>query len=111
MQDQCGAKILYTLSVDQGCLKPCQAIEIVLTTVTRELGEQMEFLECLSLGSTCPKTCCSITCCGEGPVVNVEPAILNFGEIKLLKEKILELKLINESPTYAQYSASFVRAC
>lgn len=56
-----------------------------------------------------PTCCCMIKCNGQGPVVNITPEIMDFGEVVLLKELNRFFTLMNESPIPAQVTASIVR--
>ncbi|XP_039306781.1 hydrocephalus-inducing protein homolog [Solenopsis invicta] len=44
-----------------------------------------------------------IICNGQGPVVSAQPICLNFGEVHVLQEKVMNFHIINDSPIPAQF--------
>lgn len=49
-----------------------------------------------------------MSCIGQGPIVEIQNQLLNFGKIPVLKDKIRTLQLSNRSPIAAHFTASLV---
>lgn len=62
----------------------------------------------LTMGEEAPVTSCTIICTGQGPVVSAQPTCLNFGEIQVLQNKIMNFRIINDSPIPAQFKLTSV---
>lgn len=62
----------------------------------------------LTMGEQIPITSCTIISNGQGPVVSVQPISLNFGEMQVLQNKILNFHIINDSPISAQFKLTSV---
>lgn len=60
------------------------------------------------MGEQAPITSCTIICNGQGPVVSAQPVCLNFGEIQVLQNKIMNFHIINDSPIPAQFKLTSV---
>ncbi|KYQ52600.1 Hydrocephalus-inducing protein [Trachymyrmex zeteki] len=95
--------IVYSLSSYQGFLKARQSKTIDVTIVTKNLGRQTTTLNMLTMGEQAPVTSCVIISNGQGPVVSVQPICLNFGEILVLQDKVMNFNIINDSPIPAQF--------
>lgn len=61
------------------------------------------YFSMLTMGEEAPITSCTINCIGQGPVVSVQPISLNFGEIQVLQNKVMNFRIINDSPIPAQF--------
>ncbi|EFN85828.1 Hydrocephalus-inducing protein-like protein [Harpegnathos saltator] len=95
--------VVYSMSSHQGFLKARQSMKIDITVITKVLGKQQVILNMLTMGEQAPVTSCTIICNGQGPVVSVEPAYLEFGDIQVLQEQITYFRIINDSPIPAQF--------
>lgn len=62
----------------------------------------------LTMGEQTPITSCTIICNGQGPVVSVQPICLNFGEIQVLQNKVMNFHIINDSSIPAQFKLTSV---
>lgn len=62
----------------------------------------------LPLGESSPIECCNLICNGQGPVVSTDPTHLDWGNLTLLRNKSLELSVINDSPIPAEFTTSLV---
>lgn len=62
----------------------------------------------LTMGEQAPITSCMINCNGQGPVVSVQPICLNYGEIQVLQNKVMNFHIINDSPIPAQFKLTSV---
>jgi hypothetical protein len=62
----------------------------------------------LTMGEQASVASCTIICNGQGPVVSVQPTCLNFGEIQVLQDKIMNFRIINDSPIPAQFKLTSV---
>lgn len=49
-----------------------------------------------------------MSCIGQGPIVESQNQLLDFGKILVLKDKIRTLELSNKSPIPAHFTASLV---
>ncbi|XP_076237948.1 hydrocephalus-inducing protein-like [Calliopsis andreniformis] len=101
------APLVYSLSTYQGLIKATHSKTIQLTIIGKVLGLQKVTLSMLTMGERSPKVCCIITCLWQGPVVYVEPTILDFGQVQVLEEKSMDLLLTNDSPTTARFTVAF----
>ena len=63
----------------------------------------------LTMGEKSAKVCCVIVATGQGPVVSVEPATLDFGQVQVLAPVPMNLLVSNESPIPAGFRATLVR--
>ncbi|XP_058802835.1 hydrocephalus-inducing protein homolog [Phymastichus coffea] len=99
-------EVLYSLSTYQGHLAPGRCAEITLTVIVQEIGEHKVDLHLFGLGFETPVKCCEITGHGEGPVASAEPSRLNWGEIRVLQKRSLDLKLTNDSPISARFTVT-----
>jgi len=61
-----------------------------------------------TMGEQIPITSCTIICNGQGPVVSVQPICLNFEEMQVLQNKIMNFYIINDSPISAQFKLTSV---
>ncbi|XP_036144321.1 LOW QUALITY PROTEIN: hydrocephalus-inducing protein [Monomorium pharaonis] len=95
--------IIYSLSCYQGFLKARQSKTIDVTIITKNIGRQTTALNMLTMGEPASVTSCQIICNGQGPVISAQPTCLNFGEILVLQEKIMNFHIINDSPIPAQF--------
>ncbi|XP_072764395.1 hydrocephalus-inducing protein-like [Anoplolepis gracilipes] len=95
--------IVYSLSCYQGFLKARQSKTIDTIIITKVLGKQTTTLNMLTMGEEIPVTACTIMCSGQGPVISAEPTCLNFEEIQVLQNKIMNFRIINDSPIPAQF--------
>ncbi|XP_026670103.1 hydrocephalus-inducing protein homolog [Ceratina calcarata] len=101
------SEVVCSLSKYQGYVKPRQSRTIDVSIITRVLGNQRVCLNMLTMGEQSPAlSSVIITCNGQGAVVSVEPNSLNFGDVKLLEEKTMELQVINDSPIPTQFTAA-----
>lgn len=55
-----------------------------------------------------PMKCCTITCNSQGPVISLEPRILNFGVIQTLQTVERQVQLSNDSPIPASIITEIV---
>lgn len=62
----------------------------------------------LTMGEQVPVMSCTIICNGQGPVISAQPTCLNFGEIQVLQDKVINFHIINDSPIPAQFKLSSV---
>ena len=60
------------------------------------------------MGMESPKLCCTIICNSHGPLLSVDPAMLDWGKIPLLEEATKELTLTNLTSVPAKFSAVIV---
>jgi len=60
------------------------------------------------MGEQASVASCTIMCNGQGPIVSVQPACLNFGETQVLQDKVMNFRLINDSPIPAQFKLTSV---
>lgn len=49
-----------------------------------------------------------MSCIGQGPIVEVQPQLMDFGKILVLKDKTKTLQLLNKSAIPAHFTASLV---
>lgn len=49
-----------------------------------------------------------MSCIGQGPIVEIQNQLLNFGKIPVLTDQIRTLQLSNSSPISAHFTASLV---
>jgi len=60
------------------------------------------------MGEQAPVTSCTIICNGQGPVISMQPICLNFKEIQVLQDKVMNFHIINDSPIPAQFKLTSV---
>lgn len=63
----------------------------------------------LTMGEKSAKACCEIACTCQGPLVYVKPILLDFGQVQVLREKSIDLLVINDSPITARFKLAPVR--
>nr|XP_034173204.1 hydrocephalus-inducing protein homolog isoform X3 [Osmia lignaria] len=98
--------VICSLSVYQGYIKANQSKTINVTIITKVLGTEKVTLNMLTMGEKSSSTICIVTCTGQGPVISVEPIVLDFGDIQVLEEKTMELLVINDSPIPAHFNGA-----
>jgi len=62
----------------------------------------------LTMGEQAPVMSCTIICNGQGPVISMQPICLNFKEIQVLQDKVMNFHIINDSPIPAQFKLASV---
>ncbi|XP_053973138.1 hydrocephalus-inducing protein homolog [Hylaeus volcanicus] len=60
----------------------------------------------LTMGEESPCVACVITYIGQGPTISTEPSALDFGEVRVLEEQVMDLLVINDSPIPAHFKAA-----
>lgn len=62
----------------------------------------------LTMGQQTSVISCTIICNGQGSIVSVQPTCLNFEEIQVLQDKVMNFHIINDSPIPAQFKLTSV---
>lgn len=62
----------------------------------------------LTIGQNLPVAVCKLSCTGQGPIISLQPTKMDFGDVQVLQEKIMKLKVISDSPIPAQFKISLV---
>lgn len=63
----------------------------------------------LTMGKECPSVACLITYTGQGPIISTVPTALDFDEVQVLQEQVMDFLIINDSPIPAGFKTSMVR--
>ncbi|XP_067203900.1 hydrocephalus-inducing protein-like [Linepithema humile] len=95
--------VVYSLSSHEGYLKARQSKTIDVTIITKILDRKTTTFNMLTMGEQASVASCTIICNGQGPIVSVQPTCLNFGEIQVLQDKVMNFRIINDSPIPAQF--------
>ncbi|XP_078720178.1 hydrocephalus-inducing protein homolog isoform X2 [Lampetra fluviatilis] len=93
-----------------GVLEPASQTELPLLVHAQQLGEQSVTANIVVFGSKEPPVRVRLLCMGQGPVVHVTPAEVSWGPVSVLDEHTRMLKLSNQSPIPAHFSAKTARA-
>ncbi|XP_043670272.1 hydrocephalus-inducing protein homolog [Vespula pensylvanica] len=64
----------------------------------------------LTIGQNLPVAVCKLSCTGQGPIISLQPTKMDFGDVQVLQEKIMKLKVISDSPIPAQFKISLVNS-
>ncbi|XP_043251739.1 hydrocephalus-inducing protein homolog [Colletes gigas] len=102
--------VVYSLSMHQGLIRAHQSKTIDVTIITRSLSTETVTLSMLIMGEESPYAACIITYTGQGPIVSTEPTALDFDEVQVLEEQVMDFLLINDSPISAHFKASMKRS-
>lgn len=94
--------------VFKGVIEGQQTLNIPLTIQALALGHVTVNCAFRILGSTSPPIQVEVHCIGEGPVISVTPAQLDWGPSPVLTPIIRKVLLSNESEIEAQFDTAFV---
>ncbi|KAF7993373.1 hypothetical protein HCN44_007876 [Aphidius gifuensis] len=97
-------KIYYTLEKCQWQLEPGQSTIVPITIITQEIGHHKIELNLMTFGKN-ESNKIQILCFGHGPIVIIDQKKLNWGNVTLLQEQSMTLKIINDSPISANFKA------
>ncbi|XP_044515296.1 hydrocephalus-inducing protein homolog [Gracilinanus agilis] len=100
--------VLFSSLNPCGIINPHSTIELILVLETQVLGEYHCTVHITTFGSKDPPLTVQLRSVGEGPVVNVYPDKIDFGNIYVLKETSRSLHLSNQSYITAFFSAHLV---
>ncbi|XP_035733008.1 hydrocephalus-inducing protein homolog [Vespa mandarinia] len=96
--------IYYSISTYQGFIKARQSRTIEMTLITKSIGKQSTTINMLTIGQDSPVTVCKLSCTGQGPIISFQPTRMDFGDVQVLKEKIMKLQVISDTPIPAQFN-------
>ncbi|CAM5150043.1 unnamed protein product [Eretmochelys imbricata] len=102
--------VLYSSPRPCGIIQPHSTVEIPLVLEAQVTGQQDTVASIAMFGSEEPPLKIHLVSIGEGPVVHVEPAQIDFGNIQVLKDASCTLHLSNQTvipaPFWAQMACS-----
>lgn len=101
--------VLYYVCSFKGVIEGQQSLNIPLTIKALAIGHITVNCAFRILGSTSPPIQVEIHCTGEGPVISVIPAQLDWGPSPVLTPIDRKLLLSNESEIQAEFNTAFVR--
>ncbi|EPY26192.1 hypothetical protein STCU_06275 [Strigomonas culicis] len=91
-------------------IEPRTTVQVPVTLTLLAVGEHSFSLCMRSLGSTATRPTILLTAVGCGPIVEVQPPLIAFGQAAVLQEAERALALRNTSPIEARYTVSVARA-
>uniref|UniRef100_A0A803TEP1 HYDIN axonemal central pair apparatus protein n=1 Tax=Anolis carolinensis TaxID=28377 RepID=A0A803TEP1_ANOCA len=100
--------ILHSSPVPCGIIQPCSTVEIPLTLEVQQRGRQ-EVTALVAIFGDQDLPLLQLVTFGEGPVVYVYPAELDFGSIPVLQDVSRVLFLANQSVIPAPFEAQMAR--
>ena len=100
--------LVYLTPHPKGVIQPRSTLQIPLEVRTQVQGELTTAAVFNVLGSTEPPLEVGICCIGEGPVINVTPAQLNWGVCPVLAPISKTITLSNESLISAEFECALV---
>ena len=109
MSDQADQRaLIYLTPHPKGVIEPHTTLQIPLEVKAQVQGEITMVVVFNILGSTEPPLEVGIYCIGEGPVINVTPAQLNWGVCPVLTPISKTITLSNESLIPAEFECALV---
>ncbi|XP_054856814.1 hydrocephalus-inducing protein homolog [Eublepharis macularius] len=102
--------ILHSSPAPSGIILPHTTVEIPIVLEVQERGQQVATAHVSVFGSEDPPLVIKLVTFGEGPVVYVHPAKLDFGNIQVLKDASRMLCLSNQSVIPAPFEAQMARS-
>ncbi|KAH1181798.1 hypothetical protein KIL84_005524, partial [Mauremys mutica] len=97
--------VLYSSPRPCGIIQPHSTVEIPLALETQVTGQQDTVASIAMFGSEEPPLKIHLVSIGEGPVVYVDPAQIDFGNIQVLKDASCTLHLSNQTVIPAPFWA------
>ncbi|XP_056908191.1 hydrocephalus-inducing protein homolog isoform X4 [Takifugu flavidus] len=98
-------KLSY-ISKPKGVIGPGSSLEIPVLLLAKATGTLQHTLRIAVFGSIQPPLEVIVSCIGQGPIVESQNQLLDFGKVLVLKDKIRTLELSNKSPIPAHFTAS-----
>ena len=89
-----------------GIITPNASVQVPFTFRAKTCGPISVNVKIVIVGSLDPPLVAAITCVGEGAVVSVAPAALDWGRVRLLQDVPRTIKLTNESVIPASFKCS-----
>ncbi|XP_037671842.1 hydrocephalus-inducing protein homolog isoform X7 [Choloepus didactylus] len=103
------APVLLCSPIPHGIIPPRSTVDIPLALETQVTGEHRSTVYISTFGSPDPPIACHLKSIGEGPVIYVHPARIDFGFIYVLKDSSRLLSLSNQSFIPASFRARMAR--
>ncbi|XP_074055255.1 hydrocephalus-inducing protein homolog isoform X3 [Macrotis lagotis] len=100
--------VLYSSPNPCGIINPQSTVELLVVLETQILGEYECMVNIAIFGSKDPPLTVCLRSIGEGPVVNVYPDKIDFGNIFVLKDTTMTLHLSNQSFIPASFTAQLI---
>ncbi|XP_074864560.1 hydrocephalus-inducing protein homolog isoform X2 [Carettochelys insculpta] len=102
--------VLYSSPRPCGIIQPRSTVEIPLTLATQVTGQQDTVASIAVFGNEESHLKIHLVTIGEGPVVHVDPAQIDFGNIRVLKDAFRTLHLSNQTVIPAPFWAQMARS-
>ncbi|XP_040894088.1 hydrocephalus-inducing protein homolog [Toxotes jaculatrix] len=97
--------LLFGSSVPRGVILPHTSEKLPVSLLAKAVGKLGHTLHIAVFGSTQPPLEVVLSCIGQGPVVHVQSPQLHFGRIPVLTDITRTLRLSNQSPIPARFTA------
>ncbi|XP_041651130.1 hydrocephalus-inducing protein homolog [Cheilinus undulatus] len=104
-QDYENRSMLFGCSCSRGSVCPNSSVELPVYMLARAVGRLHHTLRIMVFGSILPPLEVPLSCFGQGPIVQVNSRQLDFGKIPVLRDITRTLKLSNQSPIPAHFTA------
>nr|XP_055030475.1 hydrocephalus-inducing protein homolog [Misgurnus anguillicaudatus] len=101
--------LLYSSAHPRGVIQPHSTEQIPLVLQAKRVGSMQQAAHIAILGHQDPPLELLLSCVGQGPLVSISAAKLNFGCIPVLTDVPKTLQLSNNSPIPARFLAQMVK--
>ncbi|KAJ8339698.1 hypothetical protein SKAU_G00343310 [Synaphobranchus kaupii] len=102
--------VLYSSPHPRGVLDPLSSVELPLVLQAKAVRHLLATAGIAVFGSQEPPMDLLLSCIGEGPVVHISVAEVDFGSVPVLTDVSRTLRLSNQSPVLASFQAHMVRS-